>query len=185
MKSRSPGWRCSTHTTSLGFVGVRRFAASLLAVSLLLAGAALAQTPPAVEAPLPERSFADAYARATAEKKPILLMILNDAEPACQRMLDKVYGDPDVIAKLAGFVLLVSSPDTHANEPLLRGSETLAGCEKYPGLLCSEHQAIEHEMRPKFADATGTVLVPQHAVLRGDGTLLMRRPYAMKSCRRW
>jgi len=149
-----------------------------IAASLLLAtgAAAVAQEPPK-----PERSFAAACARATAEQRPILVMVLNDSEPACRRMVEQVYVDPKVTEALAGFVLLVSNPDGHQPEPLERDGATLpGGCPKYDGLLCAEHQAVERELHDRIADATGSVIVPQHLLFRGDGTLLLRRPYAMK-----
>ncbi|MSR47808.1 MAG: HEAT repeat domain-containing protein [Planctomycetes bacterium] len=107
-------------------------------------------------------------------------MLLNDAEPACARMVEKVYADRSVQAALADFVLLVSSPDTHAHETLDRRGEMIESCANYPGVRCSEHQAVEREMRARFADGSGAVIVPQHVVLRADGDVLVKRPYAMK-----
>ncbi len=130
---------------------------------------------------IPERSWKAATERAAAEKKPILLCILNDAEPACQRMFDKVYCDAEVMKKLEGFVLIISSPATHTLVEAVRDGERTPCCAKYKPLLCSEHQAIEKEIKPQFADATGTVIVPQHAIFGIDGKLLVKRPYAMKS----
>lgn len=148
----------------------------IAALALAANAAAVAQEPPRSE-----RSFAAACARATAEKRPLLVTVLNDTEPACRRMLEQVYADPQVMAALADFVLLVSNPDGHQPEPLERDGATLAGgCPKYDGLLCAEHQAVERELHDRIADATGTVIVPQHLLFRGDGTLLLRRPYAMK-----
>jgi hypothetical protein len=146
------------------------------ALVALACGRAVAQ-----ELPRSERSFAAACARATAETKPLLVMVVNDTEPACRRMVEQVYVDPKVVAALADFVLLVSNPDGHRPEPLERDGVTLpGGCPKYDGLLCAEHQAIERELHDRIADATGTVIVPQHLLFRGDGTLVLRRPYMMK-----
>ncbi|MBM4016111.1 MAG: hypothetical protein FJ293_14265 [Planctomycetes bacterium] len=151
----------------------------------LLAGfaALLLAAPPAraeERLPAPAPTLAAARAAAAASKRPILVMVLNDAEPACRRMLEQVYSDPEVLAALDRFVLLVSSPDTHPNEAKPRGEEVIESCMKYPGVRCSEHQAVEREIRPLVADAAGNVIVPSHLVLDGDGQVLVKRPYAMR-----
>lgn len=155
-----------------------RMQAALLAAVALIGQAPLSAKQAAPPAPV--ASLAIAKERAAAAKQPILVMVLNDAEPACQRMLDKVYSDPDVQAALRGFVLLISSPDTHAHEAQPRDGEVIESCVKYPGVRCSEHQAVERELKPRIADPAGNVIVPQHVVLRADGELLQKRPYALK-----
>ncbi len=158
------------------------FAGAVALATAAFATDGTATATPAQDAPpRPERSFAAARARAAAEQKPLLLVVLDDREPACERMTERVYVDAAVVAQLRKFVLLVANPGSHAVEPIDRDGETVQGCMKYEGLVCSDHQAIEKELRPQLLTTEAGVIVPQHLVFRADGTLAVKRPYAMKS----
>ena len=128
-----------------------------------------------------EHDFKSACARAAKEQKPILVAVMNDTEAICRRMLEQVYVDPDVAQRLAGFVLVPCSASSHDLKEIEVDGAKVLSCTRFRGVLCSEHQAIERELRDRFTDpGTGAVTVPQHGVLDSKGALLIKRQFAMK-----
>lgn len=155
------------------------------ALLLLLAGA---PAPSRSAAPLAwSHDWRSAQESAAAAKRPILVVVMKDDEPGCTRMMEKVYADPEVQKRLAGFVLVPASQATHPLIEIERDGRRGPSCSQFVGSLCSEHQAIERELHarlaePERSDEKGAdrVLAPQHLVLDAGGTLLLRRPYEMK-----
>jgi len=133
-------------------------------------------------APLPwEHDWKAACARATAEKRPLLVVVMKDHEPGCERMLDKVYGDKEVRLRLANFVLVPVSTGTHTLIEVDQGGQRGPSCPQFVGALCSEHQAIERELHARLVEAgSDEVLAPQHLVGDAKGEFVLRRPYEMK-----
>jgi hypothetical protein len=136
---------------------------------------ASAQTPPPA-APPPalewQHTFAAAKERAAADRKPLLVVVMDEPEVACREMFDRVYTDAEVAKKLASFVLVPCCISTHTSGD--------GHCPRYRGVDCTEHQAIEKELRARFADpVTQLVTVPQHAVLDAAGKLILKRVYLM------
>lgn len=148
------------------------------AAAALLAAPARAQA----SAPLPwEHDWKAAVARAAAEKKPILVVVMKDGEEGCARMLGKVYGDTEVRLRLANFVLVPASAATHSLVEIDQGGQRGPSCPQFVGALCSEHQAIERELHARLVEAgSDEVLAPQHLVCDGKGEVVLRRPYEMK-----
>jgi HEAT repeat protein len=109
---------------------------------------------------------------AAAEKKPILFVIMKDNEIACKRMLESVYTDEGVKARLGSFVLLPCSTYDHTD-----GASQ--NCTQFKGVTCAEHQAIERAMRQRFQDEN-LVVAPQHLVCDSSGKLLLRKLYELK-----
>lgn len=145
----------------------------------LLPAPALAQS----AAPLAwSHDWKSAQESAAAAKKPILVVVMKDDEPGCDRMMEKVYADREVRKKLESFVLVPVSQATHKLIEVERDGRRGPSCSQFVGSLCSEHQAIERELHARLAepDAAGRVLAPQHLLFDASGTLLLRRPYEMK-----
>jgi uncharacterized membrane protein YgcG len=150
----------------------------LLAVATLLPLPAQDPAPPLQYA----TSVAEAESRAQAEKKPILWVIMMDNEKACDRMLQRVYPDREVRARLDRFVLLPSSLGTHEEVEVPGADGPVRSCPHFPGVRCAQHQAIEKEVRTRFdhGAARGEVIAPQHIVTSPDGKILARRFYEMQ-----
>jgi hypothetical protein len=148
------------------------------ALAVLLPAPLYAQSP----APLPwEHDWKSACARAAAEKRPLLVVVMKDHEPGCERMLDKVYGDAEVRLHLANYILVPVSTGTHPLIEVEQGGQRVPSCPQFVGALCSEHQAIERELHAKLAEPGGDeVLAPQHLVFDAKGEVVLRRPYEMR-----
>jgi HEAT repeat protein len=114
-----------------------------------------------------------AFKQAAADKKPVLFVIMKDKEIACKRMLETVFTDEQVRARMANYVLLPCSTYDHT-EP---GSDK---CSQFKGVTCAEHQAIEREMRNRFQDEN-LVVAPQHIVTDANGKLILRHLYELKT----
>lgn len=158
---------------------MRPLAAPSLLLVASIAVTARAQTPPAAPPALVwQHDWKSALAKATAESKPILVVVVKEREPACPRMFEKVYADGDVAAKLANFVLVPCCEDGHAQ---VEDAQKHATCARFRGVLCTEHQAIERLLHERFADATnGEIVVPLHVVCDIAGNVLLRHPWEMK-----
>ncbi len=128
-----------------------------------------------------QRDWKSAQQLAASASKPLLVVVMKDSEPACAEMLEKVYSDAVVARKLDHFVLVPCSPSTHDLIQIDLDGQKVSTCPKFPGVLCSEHQAFERELRERLEDpATKEIVVPRHAVYAADGTPLLDRPYAMR-----
>jgi hypothetical protein len=145
-----------------------------------------ASAPTAAPKPAPARlewqhDWKSACERATETKRPILVFLLNDSEPICQKTLDAIVADAEGMKRLASFVLVVASPSQHELVEKEIDGKRVPTCARYPGILCSEHVALEATLREKFLDpATGGEIVPQFAAFDGTGALLVKHAYAMK-----
>jgi hypothetical protein len=152
--------------------------AAALAATLVPAARPQAVPPPKLDW---QRDFKAAQGLAAAEGKLLLVCVMKDSEPACVEMMEKVYADATVAKKLAGFVLVPCSITTHDLIQLDVGGQKTPSCPRFQGILCSEHQALEKELRDRFLDPVSKdVLVPLHAVLAPDGKPVIQRPYLMK-----
>jgi len=128
-----------------------------------------------------QHDWKSACERATEQKKPILVFLLSDVEPICQKTVDGIVADAEGMRRLASFVLLVASPSQHELVEKEIDGKRVKSCARYPGILCSEHIALEVALRDKFLDpATGGEVVPQFAAFDGNGALLIKHAYAMK-----
>jgi HEAT repeats len=114
-----------------------------------------------------------AFKASAAEKKPVLFVIMKDAEIACKRMLENVYTDEHVRARLAGFILLPCSTYDHTDG-------TTDKCSQFKGVTCAQHQVIEQEMRRRFQEEN-LVIAPQHLVCDANGRVISRKLYEMKT----
>lgn len=172
-RPRRPGSQFVALACVLAFTGVSARTSASPALAMQAGGG---------ERPLPwAHDWKAALARAAAEKKPLLVVVMKDGEPGCDAMLAKVYGDAEVRLKLANFVLAPASLYTHALTEIDDGGRRTPSCPQFLGALCSEHQAIERELHERLADPeNGDVIAPQHLVFDGRGELLLRRPWEMK-----
>ncbi len=169
----------------------------LLLCTSLLALALHGQDPatPRPDSPLPQPSAPKAVAtglhfarnldaaitEANASKRLLLWVIMKDGEIGCSRMLQTVYADTEVRARLnASFVLLPCSTYDHGSAPAPEGStEAPTWCAQFAAVLCPEHQAIEREMRKRYEE-TVQVVAPQHIITDADGKILARHRYELK-----
>lgn len=116
-----------------------------------------------------EKSYEAAFARAKAEKKPVLFCIMKDAEIACKRMLGNIYTDADVRRKMSEFVLV---PCSVSAEPT------------FEGVAPVEHQACERAMRENF-QAENLVIAPQHIIADPNGKVLTKKVYEITSAKKF
>jgi hypothetical protein len=150
-----------------------------IAVAAATATAQTQPPPPPPPTALPwQHDWKSACGKAAAEKKPILVVVMKDQEPACPRMLNDLFGDAEIDLKLASFVLVPCCVTAHGPP----GSDPKAqSCPRFPGIRCSDHLEIEKELHPRFADAvSGEIIVPQHVVCDATGNVLLRHPWEMK-----
>jgi hypothetical protein len=141
-----------------------------------------------------QRDWTVACDSARAENKPLLLCVMKDSEPACVEMMEKLYTDSTIARRLASFVLVPCSPSTHDLIQIEKDGQQVPSCPRFQGVLCSEHQALERDLRerilappkdpakdpvkdPKDASA---LIVPRHVVMTADGKILLDRPYQMR-----
>ncbi|MSR73854.1 MAG: hypothetical protein EXS14_00055 [Planctomycetes bacterium] len=142
-------------------------------------------TPPGVRAAPAtlqfERDITKATDDARSSKRLLLWVIMKDGEIGCSRMLQTVYADAEVRARLTtSFVLLPCSTYDHGSAPAPEGStEPPTYCSQFVGVLCPEHQAIEREMRKRYEE-TVQVVAPQHIITDADGKVLARHRYELK-----
>lgn len=154
---------------------------------LVLSARSPAQTPPTPEPATAPKAAGLAFARshekaameATATKRLLLWVIMKDGEIGCSRMLQTVYRDPDVQARLAAsFIMLPCSTYDHGSLAPAEGVEPV-WCSQFAHTLCSEHQAIEREMRKRYEESVN-VVAPQHIITDAEGKILARHRYELK-----
>jgi hypothetical protein len=124
-----------------------------------------------------QHDWKSACERAIETKRPILVFLLNDSEPICQKTLDAIVADAEGMKRLANFVLVVASPSQHELvEKEIDGKRPdLRALPRHP----ARARALEATLREKFLDpATGGEIVPQFAF---DGRrAVVKHAYAMK-----
>ncbi|HET6164199.1 MAG TPA: hypothetical protein VFG37_11065 [Planctomycetota bacterium] len=163
-------------------------AAALLGLAVPSFQAKSAPAPAPAPAPKPagarlewQHDWKSACERATEQKKPILVFLLSDGEPICQKTLDGIVADAEGMRRLANFVVVVASPSQHELVEKEIDGKRVKSCARYPGILCSEHVALELALRDQFLDkSTGGEVIPQFAAFDGNGALLLKHAYAMK-----
>ncbi|MCB9832811.1 MAG: thioredoxin family protein [Planctomycetes bacterium] len=149
---------------------------SMTLAFVVLVAAVLA---PAQEGIKWEKDLASALARAKAEKRPLLISMHTSTEVACQRMLTKIYADPEVQARLAEFVLLPTCFDKHAEEKaVIDGVETMVS-PLFKTVGCDALTRNEQEVREHFFDKA-EVKVPQHVFVDADGNMYLNKIYELK-----
>ena len=146
--------------------------ATALVLGVLLIPAA-AQSAPSVRW---QSDLDKAIELARSKGRPMLIAMHKVGEIACKRMIEDVYTDPDVVAKLGDFVCLATCLDRH---DVVDGAPTHGPCSAFPGITCDQHQAIEGLVRERYI-GTNTVKVPQHMILTADGKLLLTQIFEMK-----
>jgi hypothetical protein len=109
------------------------------------------------------KSWQEAFDRAKAEKKPILICIHKDNEIACERMLGTVYKNADVRRKMREFILVPCSTSAE---------------HRFEGVEPVVHQACDRLMRQRL-QSDGLVIAPQHIVVDANEKVLTRRNYEM------
>lgn len=116
-------------------------------------------------------SFEDATERAAEEGKVVFIAINMDGEAANERMVQKVYTDPEVV-ELANLCLpLAASVSPH---PSWDGE-----CDRFPGILCDEHRSVEAQIRKRVlkTPADEQIVAPQHLFLAPNGDVLLSVAY--------
>jgi len=161
--------------------------ALLLLAALLPAPAAVAAPQGAPTKLVWQRDWTVACDTARNESKPLLVCVMKDSEPACVEMMEKLYSDSTVARRMAGFILVPCSPSTHDLIQIEKDGVQVPSCPRFQGTLCSEHQALERELRERFLDpakkdspAKQELIVPRHVVMGSDGKVLLDRPYQMR-----
>jgi hypothetical protein len=111
-----------------------------------------------------------AFERAAREHRPVFLAVNMDGEAANDRLAEKVYADPAVVALSQRTVNLVASRFDHA------GAKT---CPRFPGIECVAHKRVDGAARQGVlvADPNGYVVAPQHVFLAPDRRVLLSVPY--------
>lgn len=116
-----------------------------------------------------DREWHAAFARATAEKKPVMLAVNMDGERANDQLAAKSYRDERLIEIAGQTVNLLASRFDHGGK----------SCARFEGLSCIEHQKVDVAAREKVLPAglDGQVIAPQHVWLDGAGKVLLSVAY--------
>ncbi len=116
-----------------------------------------------------------AFAQAKAEGKPVMLCINSkDKESANKKTAQQIYRDTGFVLLSRKFVMIVISVRTH---------KTSGVCPRFGKVTCQEHLDCWKSLRANHAEQfmasvmSGTMISPQHAWFRPDGTLLRRKEY--------
>ncbi len=126
-----------------------------------------------------EKDLESALARSKAERRPLLISMHTSTEVACQRMLTKIYTEPEVQARLAEFVLLPTCFDKHEEErAVVEGAEAMVS-PLFKTVGCDALMKNEQEVRDRFFDKAD-VKVPQHIFVDPDGEIYMTKVYELK-----
>jgi hypothetical protein len=155
-------------TCSIALVVALSLPAILPAQSPTKAAAAEAK-PPAPQIAW-ESDFDAALQRAQKEKKPLMVVFLQDNEPGNDAMVNETYLDPQIVKLTHRFVCLAGCMGNHKGDD--------GTCTKFPGLVCAQHQSIEKSARTRWltSDAVDT---PQHLFCDPKGQVLIRKIYLM------
>lgn len=126
-----------------------------------------------------ETDLEGAVEKARVTGRPLLISMHVSTEKACERMLKRIYTDPEVRAKLARFVVLPTCPDAHEEI-----TEKVDGKERKVSALfktvdCQTLARNEEEVRKRFFD-TARIKVPRHVFVGDDGKIFMTRDFAIK-----
>ena len=117
-----------------------------------------------------EPNVADALTEAKQTQRVVFIAINMDGDPGNDRMAEGVYRDKTILRLTAQTLNLVGSLDWHNRS---------GPCRRLGPIACSEHQAVEKEVRTRFLqeDADGHVVAPQHLWIGPDGEVLLSVPY--------
>ena len=125
-----------------------------------------------------------AMKKAAETGKPLLISMHTSSEKASIRMLNQVYQDPEVRAKLAHFVVLPTCVDRHDEIMEKVGGEERPVSTLFRTVDCKTLVKNEKEVRARFFDS-GVVKVPQHVFIEvsGDGecNIFMTKVYELST----
>ncbi len=109
--------------------------------------------------------------------KPVMVCInAKEGESANEHAARRIYKDPEFVERSRDFVMVVVAVNTHGS-----GNP----CERFGGLACNDHLNCYLQLKQKYGKqfivpgTDGEMISPQHAWFEPDGTLLMRREYAL------
>ena len=153
---------------------IARLPTFFLACVLFFACTASAQTQVAWEP-----SLEKALAKAKSEGKPLLISMHTSTEVACQRMLTKLYTDPDIVPVLSEFVLLPTCFDVHEEVTKTIGGMRKSVSPLFGTLDCKQLIRNEADVRAEFFEKSD-VKVPQHIFVGDDGKPFMTKIYELK-----
>ncbi len=151
---------------------------TLLSILALL-GAARAPLTPVAALPQESRSFvapdqiawqrtlADARALATAEKRPLLVVINLDGESSSDRIPSERYRKPEFVAWTRHFVCVIGHPWRHMPRDHDDRGRRIE-CPRLGSVTCGEHVALEPELFDAYLG--GERISPRHALILPDGT---------------
>jgi hypothetical protein len=121
-----------------------------------------------------QKSWEEAFARAKAEHKVVLLAVNMDGERANERMAASVYHEPALVELSKSAICLVASASDHG---------TGAECARFGSIACSDHRRIDSAARQSVLkpDKEGFVVAPQHVLLDPDGKVILSVPYEISA----
>lgn len=106
-----------------------------------------------------QRTLDDALALSAETGKPLIICVNADGEVASESIARGRYRDPAFAAKLAGFIPVVASPDTHSPRGH-DGRGVRVPCPRFGRVTCAEHQAIEPLVYARWFN--GRRVTPRH-----------------------
>ena len=122
-------------------------------------------------------SFDRALEEAKATGKPVMVCInAKEGESANEHAARRIYRDPEFVERSREFVMVVIAVNSHGS-----GNP----CERFGGISCKDHVNCYLQLKQKYGKqfivpgTDGEMISPQHAWFEPDGTLLMRREYAL------
>ena len=114
-----------------------------------------------------ERTWEDALAVSQETRKPILICVSMDGEPASEHYAGKRYRDPEIARLYEPYVCVIASVYRHADRDFDDAGNRVP-CPRFGGVTCGEHIAIEPILYAKYFD--GDRVAPRHICIETDGT---------------
>jgi tetratricopeptide (TPR) repeat protein len=114
-----------------------------------------------------ERTFDDALRVSAETRKPLLVCVNMDGEPASEHWAGLRYRGEETARLLAPYVLVVASVYRHTpRDHDVDGRRIL--CPRFGSVTCGEHIAIEPVLYDKYFE--GKRVAPRHILLERDGS---------------
>ena len=121
-----------------------------------------------------EADAESALTRAKEAERVVFVAVNFDGERACDRLAEKVYRDPAIVALARSTLNLVASPSSHATGE--------RACTRFDGLVCADHQRVDVWTRKAVLkpDSAGYVVAPHHVFLDSKGKVILSVPYEVE-----
>ncbi|MFT7619831.1 MAG: thioredoxin-related protein [Planctomycetota bacterium] len=124
-------------------------------------------------------SLESALEESKSKGKPLLISMHTSTEIACQRMLQNLYTDPEVVSILSDFVVLPTCFDKHAEVEKKIDGKKVTVSPLFGTVGCKNLMANEKEVKETFFEKPD-VKVPQHMFVGDEGKVYMSKIFELK-----